>query len=147
MMRKRFSKGFVVLVMLVIGISGVFVSTARANDIGFKVGYQHVEGIKAGIFYTFDLSDTVAIQPEVYYSQRKFEYCPTEWYDLPDEKEYDTVRFIEVPVLLKYKFNLSSRFKPVLFAGGYAAFRVSSDFWICRGRGIQIHRRKGRISS
>lgn len=128
-MKKIYLKVFIVLVILVSGISGAFVPAAWANDIGFKVGYQHVEGIKAGIFYTFDLSETVAIQPEVYYSQRKFQYCPTQWYDLPDEKAYDTVRFIEVPVLLKYKFNPGSRFKPVLFAGGYGAFRVSRDFY------------------
>jgi hypothetical protein len=128
-MKKTFFNVFIVLLILVSGISGAFVSTAWANDMGFKVGYQHFEGIKAGIFYTFDLSDTAAIQPEVYYSQRKYEYGPPGWYDVKGETFYNTVRFIEVPVLLKYKFNLSSQFKPVLFAGGYAAFRVSRDFY------------------
>jgi hypothetical protein len=124
-MRKRFSNGFVVLVMLVSGISGVFASTAWANDIGFKVGYQHFEGIKAGIFYTFDLSDTVAIQPEVYYSQRKYEHGPAGWYDTVGTRYYDMVRFIEVPVLLKYKVKLRGDFKPVFFGGGYASFRLN----------------------
>ncbi|NIM14029.1 MAG: hypothetical protein GTO45_18440, partial [Candidatus Aminicenantes bacterium] len=73
-MRKKISNRYVICVMLVIGISGAFVSTAWANEIGLKLGYQHFKGIKAGIFYTFELSDTVAIQPEVYYSQRKYQY-------------------------------------------------------------------------
>jgi hypothetical protein len=128
-MRKRFSNGFVVLVMLVLGISGAFASTAWANEIGLKLGYQHSEGIKAGIFYAFDLSDTVAIQPEVYYSQRKYEYGPLYWYgyDMVGETFYDTVRFIEVPVLLKYKMKLRGDFKPVFFGGGYASFRLSRE--------------------
>jgi hypothetical protein len=128
-MKKIFLRVFIFLVILVLGISDAFVSTSWANDIGLKLGYQHFEGIKAGIFYTFDLSDMVAIQPEVYYSQRKFQYGPPDWYDVKGERFDNTVRFIEVPVLLKYKFNLSSQFKPVLFAGGYTAFRVSSDFY------------------
>jgi hypothetical protein len=117
--------------MLVIGISGAFASTAWANDFGFKLGYQHYEGIKGGIFYTIELSDTVAMQPEVYYTQRKFEYGPLYWYgfefDMVGQTFYDTVKFIEVPVLLKYKVKLRGEFKPVFFGGGYASFRLSRE--------------------
>jgi hypothetical protein len=128
-MRKKISTRYVMCVMLVVGISGAFTFTAWANDIGFKVGYQHFEGIKAGIFYTFDLSDTVAIQPEVYYTQRKYDYGPISCsgYDMVGEMLYDTVRFIEVPVLLKYKVKLRGDFKPVFFSGGYSAFRLSRE--------------------
>jgi len=96
------------------------------------VGYQHFEGIKAGIFYTFDLSETVAIQPEVYYSQRKYKYDPIYWsgYDMRGEGFYDMLRFIEVPVLLKYRVKLRDNFKPVFFGGGYASFRLSRGTFI-----------------
>jgi hypothetical protein len=127
MMNKKILNMVVVLVLL--GSGSAFAPKAMANEIGLKAGYQYYEGIKAGLFYTVDLGDSFALQPEVYYSQRKFQYSSVTWYDIPGEKAYDTVRFIEVPVLLKYKFNLSGRFKPVLFAGGYAGFRVSRDFY------------------
>ena len=126
-MRKKISHGYMVFVMLVLGISGALDSTAWANDIGFKAGYQHFEGIKAGIFYTFDLSDTVAIQPEVYYSQRKYGCGSHSYYHTVGETFYDMVRFIEVPVLLKYKVKLWGHFKPVFFGGGYASFRLSRE--------------------
>ncbi|NIM17172.1 MAG: outer membrane beta-barrel protein, partial [Candidatus Aminicenantes bacterium] len=68
---------------------------------------------------------TVAIQPEVYYSQRKYQYSPPDWYDMKGETYYDTVGFIELPILLKYKVKLRGDFKPVFFGGGYASFRLS----------------------
>lgn len=128
-MRKKISIRYVMYVMLAVVISGAFASTAWANDIGFKLGYQHFEGIKAGIFYTFDLSDAVAIQPEVYYTQRKYEYGPYYFYgsEMAGERLYDTVRFIDVPVLLKYEVKLRDDFKPVFFSGAYASFRLSRE--------------------
>jgi hypothetical protein len=37
------------------------------------------------------------------------------------------VRFIEIPVLLKYKINIKSPTQPFLFGGGYVAFRISEQ--------------------
>jgi hypothetical protein len=123
-MRKKFLN---MVILMLLGFGSVFTPNGWANEFGLKVGYQHYEGIRAGLFYTVDLGETFALQPEVYYYQRKFKIGPNEWFDIFDTKSYDKVQFIEIPVLLKYKINLSPRFKPALFAGGYAGFRISRD--------------------
>jgi hypothetical protein len=115
------------VILMLLGFGSVFTPNGWANEFGLKAGYQYYEGIRAGLFYTVDLGDTFALQPEVYYYQRKFKVGPNEWFDILDKNSYDKVQFIEIPVLLKFKTNLSPRFKPSLFAGGYAGFRMSQE--------------------
>lgn len=131
-----------VMLCVVLLCSALWVEAAVEN--GFKIGYQHNEGYKAGLFYSINLGSGFSLQPELYFSQREYKYgdYPT-CYGVSDEIAfcpqshygYDAVRFIEVPVLFKYRFNLRGNFKPVILAGAYAAFRVSpgkvydDDYW------------------
>jgi len=136
-----------VFMMLVVGVAGL---VGRAEP-GFHIGYQSKDGFKAGAFYTIDLGSGFALQPELNFSQRKYEFvhypCYYEdggLYSIPawGEKDYDTVRFIELPVLIKYRFNAGGNFRPVLFAGGYAAYRISSDYVENRWYGIPYRKYK-----
>ncbi len=124
-MNKRFSKTVVVLIVL--GLSGAFVPMVLANQAGINAGFQSIEGAKLGFFYAVDLGETLQLQPGIYYTLRNYRVPPPDWYDTADEKVYDTVRFIEIPVLLKYRFNLKNPTQPFLFAGGYVAFRISDQ--------------------
>jgi len=124
-MNKRFSK--TVFVLMVLGLSGAFAPMVLANQAGINAGFQSIEGAKLGFFYVVDLGETLQLQPGIYYTLRKYSVAPPDWYDIPNEKVYDMVRFIEIPVLLKYKINLKSPIQPFLFAGGYVAFRISEQ--------------------
>lgn len=89
-----------------------------------KVGFQ------AGVFYTKDLSKHFAIQPELYYSQRGLHFYQTELYNISYSLN---VSYLEIPLLLKYKFPVGWRIRPGLIAGPYAAFKLSAnrtiDIW------------------
>ena len=113
---------------MVFGLSGAFAPLVLANQPGINAGFQSIEGAKLGVFYALDLGETLQLQPGIYYTLGKYKVPPPDWYDLPDEKVFDTVRFIEIPVLLKYKINLKGPFQPFLLGGGYVAFRISGQF-------------------
>jgi hypothetical protein len=122
------SKYFKMLVSLVVfGFSAAFSTHALANQLGIKTGFQTKTDFKFGIFYAIDLNQNLRIQPEIYYSQRKYEIdIPNEWKFLPEQRDHtmDTLKYIEVPLLLKFKVNLKGPITPVLFGGGYAVFKV-----------------------
>ena len=122
-MSKTVSK--TVILLIVFGLGGVFAPLAWTNQVGITAGFQSTQGAKLGIFYALDLGETLQLQPGVYYSLRNYKVPPPGWFDLMNEKVYDAVRFIEIPVLLKYKFNLKGPFQPFFLGGGYAAFRTS----------------------
>jgi hypothetical protein len=117
--------------MLVIaGLTGL--PGVMAADFGIKAGYQGRDGFKAGVFLGLDLAKNLQVQPELYYSQRKYQYTSfvyqhtfSSLYIPPLERDdFDTVKFIEVPVLLKYRANMRGHIKPVIFGGGYLAFNL-----------------------
>lgn len=114
-------------IVIVLMVFGVFAPLVWANQLGLTMGYQTKTDFKYGIFYAFDLSQNLRLQSEVYYTQREYELeIPNEWKELPEQRDHtmDTVKYIEVPLLLKYTINLSGPIKPVLFGGGYAMFKV-----------------------
>lgn len=124
-MNKKYLKP--VFVLVVFGLISAFTPALAANQPGLKAGFQSIEGAKLGIFYAIDIGKALQLEPGVFYSLRNYRVAAPDWYDLPDEKVYDTVRFIEIPVLLKYKFNLKGPFRPFLFSGGYLGFRISEE--------------------
>ncbi len=93
--------------------------------------------------FAFDLGHSFKFQPEVLFSQRSYEYTYAPHYfayvaEEDGDPAYqtldcwgysttfkDAVRYIEVPLLFKYVMNEGGKFSPVVFSGGYAAFRVS----------------------
>lgn len=115
-----------ILILLVLfGLSAAFSTDVLANRLGLKMGLQTKTSFKVGLFYAFDLGQNLQLQPEVYYTQRNYGINMI-GFSLPEESFYtrDTIKYIEVPFLLKYKLKLSDPIIPVLFGGGYALFKV-----------------------
>ncbi len=107
----------------------------RADAIGLRLGTQRLDTendyfkLKAGVYYSFQISDQISIQPEIALLNYTYDYIGITYYDNQSGNKhlryYDNLRFIEVPVLLKYCFPLKGDLKPVLLAGGYASFRLT----------------------
>jgi hypothetical protein len=143
---KKFS--FIVLA-IVFGL--VFVPGVYPNDYGIKVGanfanineeggfygFEIKTGFIVGGFYRFDLKGNLSIQPEVYFSmkgtkaageQTQFHYG--EDYTQISRSTWDfsmKLNYLEVPVLLKFRFPSKRKFKPNVFLGPYAAFKLSAE--------------------
>lgn len=125
-MSNRYIKMLVFLVLF--GLSAAFSTDVMANRLGLKMGYQAKTSFRFGIFYAIDLGQNLRLQPEVYYTRRNYdiEVLPV---FLPEQgfRSEDLIKYIEVPLLLSYKFNLRGPIKPVLFGGGYAMFKVGEE--------------------
>jgi hypothetical protein len=81
-------------------------------------------GLQIGIFYTYNLSDYFALQPELYYSQRGLNFYQTKLYNTTYSLN---VSYLELPLLLKYNLPLDWGIKPSLFLGPYLAFKISAS--------------------
>jgi hypothetical protein len=115
-----------ILILLVLfGLSAAFSTDVLANRLGLKMGLQTKYSFKFGLFYTFDLGQNLQLQPEVYYTQRNYGInIPNVFFPVQIPRTKDTIKYIEVPLLLRYKPNLMGPITPVLFGGGYALFKV-----------------------
>ncbi len=76
-------------------------------------------GFQAGVFFTFDVSEYISIQPEGYYAMKGSR--------LSDESDFK-LTYIEVPVLIKVTLPVEGGLRPSLFAGGYGAFQLSAKY-------------------
>lgn len=78
-------------------------------------------GVAGGGFLTFALGPNFALQPEVLYVMKgsKYEEDP---YKLTFKFSY-----LDIPVLLKYRFPTAGTTRPNLFAGPVASFKMSAD--------------------
>lgn len=116
------------ILLVLFGLSAAFSPYALANRIGLKMGLQTKTNFKFGIFYAFDLGQNLRLQPEVYYTQRNYDFSILHvWLPEQSVPTKDLIKYIEVPLLLSYKLNLSGSIKPVLFGGGYAMFKVGEE--------------------
>jgi hypothetical protein len=77
-------------------------------------------GLAVGGFVTFALGPTLALQPELLYVMKGVRY----------ERETDRLKFnlnyIDLPVLLKYRFATTGSMRPSLFAGPVASALLSA---------------------
>ena len=113
------------ILLVLFGLSTTFSADALANRLGLKMGYQTKTDFKFGIFYAIDLSQNLRLQPEVYYTQRNYGFSILHvWLPEQTVRTKDTIKYIEVPLLLTYKLNLRDSSIAVLFGGGYAMFKV-----------------------
>jgi hypothetical protein len=85
-------------------------------------------GLIIGCFYRFDLGASFSIQPEAYFSMKGTKAAGEESafgvlysYDFRLKLNY-----LEIPILLKYKFPANGKLKPSLFAGPYLGFNNSA---------------------
>jgi hypothetical protein len=83
-----------------------------------------VFGLQLGLFYTVKLSNAFNFQPELYFSQRGYQFDQTPLYNT----NYNlNINYLELPVLLEYNLPLGWDFHPVILAGPFAALKLSSD--------------------
>jgi hypothetical protein len=125
--------GTIVVLLLVLG----GVPDVYGAEFGVRIGTQRLESNsesfrpKVGLFYSFQLGKNFNLQPEIYLSYYTYDYAGIVFAGtLISRKElrfYDNLRYLEIPVLLKYRIPLKGDLRPVVVAGGYAAFRLSQQ--------------------
>jgi len=138
--RKRMTQVFrgcvigTIIVMLLVfcGVTDVY-----GAEFGVRIGTQRLESNsesfrpKVGLFYSFQLGKNFNFQPEIYLSYYTYDYAGIVFAGtLISRKElrfYDNIRYLEIPLLLKYRIPLKGDLRPVFVAGGYAAFRLSQQ--------------------
>ncbi len=113
------------------GIKGGVNFARLANLEEDEFDYGTKTGLIFGAFYRFDLGDRFAIQPEICFSMKGAKAEGEESaYGIP--YSYDIrvkLNYLEIPVLLKYKFHTQGKLKPSLFAGPYVGFNTSAKMF------------------
>ena len=106
--------------------AGVNISnTINSGDVDFKPGYQF------GVGMDYYFNDHWGIQPSLMLISKgykiKGDYPPfinkseqLKSYDITDNKVY-----VELPLLLTYRFNVSEKFKLIFSGGGYIAYGIA----------------------
>jgi len=98
--------------------------------LGYEVAWvQHgrsnpVFGLQLGVFYTFNLSNVFNFQPELYFSQRGYQFDKTPLYNTNYQLH---INYLELPILFEYKLPLDWIFKPGIIVGPFFSYRISSD--------------------
>ena len=92
-------------------------------------------GLIGGAFLSFNVSPTFSIQPELLYSvkgvEKKFRYNFNST-DFETVLQIETA-YLEIPVLLKYKFPSEGNIKPSLYVGPALGFNLSGKFKLEEG--------------
>lgn len=111
------------------------VQRLEAASVGVKLGVHRLDNnssnsfsTRLGLFCNFALGGNFSLQPELYLNNYIYPYGG-EYYSLGDtskETVYsDKLRYLEVPLLIKYRVPIKGDLRPVVFGGLYAAFRLS----------------------
>lgn len=79
-----------------------------------------------GVFAAFNLSKSIAIQPEIYLLTQGGTEDLTEEGDLETYTFKAFFRYIHVPVLVKVRLMQEGKFRPILFAGPAVDFLLSA---------------------
>jgi hypothetical protein len=98
---------------------------------GFRPGYT------SGINVNYKCNKNLSITAGIQYSVKNFSITNTTWYDsgfgIPEGKFNYSYRFIELPLLLSYQCQSSSRFSLFMSAGMVPAFfgfaKVPGDYY------------------
>ena len=133
----RVFRGYVVgiVLALLLGLCGV--PDIYGAEFGVRIGTQRLESNsesfrpKVGLFYSFQLGKDFSLQPEIYLSHYTYDYAGVVFAGSSTSRKelrfYDNLRYLEIPVLLKYRIPLKGDLRPAIVAGGYAAFRLSKQ--------------------
>ena len=77
----------------------------------FGVAPKYKSGVTGGVFLVYKIAETVAIRPEILYSNSggKYNYSG----------EYQTIalNYIQIPVLLQYTIRTEKRWEPIVMLG------------------------------
>lgn len=104
------------------------------NTTDYKLGYT------VGAFAEFPLSNTLALRPEVLYTQKGGRIDASFIDDAEVGDDFTstfTLNYLKVPVLAKYNVSTSARLRPSLYAGPYVAYSVKRSIAFNLGEGIE----------
>ena len=103
------------------GVNFSSLSEKGAGLVSFSWGVA--TGFTLGAFYAININPYLAIQPELYYSKKggKLEGSIL---DILGSKSI-AIHYLELPVLLKFKFPTQSRVSPSVFVGPYVSLKLS----------------------
>jgi hypothetical protein len=104
---------------------GIIIANVNATgEISGSLSWKSVNGLIIGGFASIRVNDYFFLQPEIYYSQKgtKFEELIL-GVKYRDELKLD---YVEIPVLAKFRLITKGNVFPSLFAGPYAAFKLSA---------------------
>lgn len=79
-------------------------------------------GMAVGGFLTFALGPNLALQPEVLYVMKGAEF------DFGDDKASLKFAYLDVPVLIKYRFATTGSTRPSLFAGPVGSIKLKARY-------------------
>jgi hypothetical protein len=130
-----------------VGLKGGFSLSglhSATGDFRHVLGYEmdwlrmgNLAGFQIGMFQTFDVSRSLALQPEVYLAVRGGE--STGDFEFDQIVSRTEIRYLEFPVLLEYRVPLQRRLRPSLFLGPYGAVKLSAARQtVIRGREERI---------
>ena len=138
------------------GINFSTLSQKGADLVSFSWG--SAAGLTLGAFYTVNINEYLAFQPELYYSKKGGKLEGGILGVLGSKSV--AIHYLELPLLLKLKFPTQSRINPSLFVGPYLSLKLSdrgeikvlgieleeelvgikgSDFGLVFGGGIDFH--------
>jgi hypothetical protein len=103
------------------GINFSTLSQKGADLVSFSWG--SAAGFTLGVFYTVNINEYLAFQPELYYSKKGGQLEGGILGVLASKSI--AIHYLELPLLLKLKFPTQSRINPHLFVGPYLSFKLS----------------------
>lgn len=109
-------------------VSGLFSATGDFRHfLGYEIDWLsmgNLVGFQIGVFYTFNVSSHFKFQPEIHFATRGGDASEVFVFDNIEYKV--KLYYLEIPLLLKYEIPLEGRFRPGIFLGPYAAFKLSA---------------------
>ena len=111
--------------------AGVNISNViNSGDVNFKPGYQF------GVGMDYYFNDHWGIQPSLLLISKGFKdkgdyYFPPFIENSEKLKSYDITNnkvYVELPLLLTYRFNVSEKLKLIFSGGGYIAYGITGKF-------------------
>ena len=103
-----------------LGINLANIHGKNVNDTKTKFG------IIGGIYYDYSIQGNFSIQPEVLFSMKGFRVEDQNW----NIEGQETFNYIDIPVLVKYKYEYSSSFQPILYFGPCFSFHLFSTYHV-----------------
>ena len=116
--------------------AGISISALQSSEEDYRpfLGYEvtwlqdgtsnPVFGLQLGMFYTLKLSDEFYLQPELYFTQRGYQFDQTPLYNTNYSLR---INYLELPILFEYRLPFDWSFNPVITAGPFTALKLSSD--------------------
>jgi hypothetical protein len=103
---------------------GVNISTLSQKGADLvSIPWKSAVGFNVGAFYTLNINEYLAFQPELYYSKKGGKLEAGILSALASKSL--AIHYLELPLLLKLKFPTQSKLSPNLFVGPYLSLKLS----------------------